>query len=67
MRLLDNIWAAVDVEGIYTALKGNPVRDIKYEKIFKAALNKKYNWKEKDIAKFLAQGKDLVSSSGMGE
>ena len=58
----DTIWAAVDVEGIYTSLKGNPVRDIKYEKLLKTALGKKFKWSDKDLAKFLTQGKSLQAA-----
>lgn len=55
----------MDVEGIYTTLKGNPIRDIKYEKVFKTALNKKFNWSEKQMGKFLAIGQDMASPQGM--
>jgi hypothetical protein len=63
----DNIWAAFDVEGIYSTLKGNPIRDLSYEKVLKTALNKKFKWKQKQMDKFLAAGKNIVSSQGMGD
>lgn len=48
------------MEGIHMILKGNPVGDFDYDKVLKTALNKKWKWTEKNLAKFLEQGKDQM-------